>query len=213
MGLGRAPGARDGWWFEKLDSCAPAGRGFDRAGGRGRSLRDRDPGDAGPGADDDHDSTAQRAAGIDLLPEADELDAQVVELVEHLQEVDHGAGQPVESPDQQHIETTAAGVAQHLIESRPARLGAADLVPVLAHDPEAPLAGHLAQVEKLCLEVLIDGGDPDINRGALHGEVRITYILDMSTRNETIYPAIPTPRSMKAMPACPAPATRPCIRN
>ena len=34
--------------------------------------------------DDHHDSPAQWAAGVDLLAEADELDAQTVQLVEHL---------------------------------------------------------------------------------------------------------------------------------
>ena len=38
----------------------------------------------GDGADDHHDSPAQWAAGVDLLAEADELDAQTVQLVEHL---------------------------------------------------------------------------------------------------------------------------------
>jgi len=39
------------------------------------------------GADDDDDGTAQRAAGVDLLPEADEFDVQPVQIVEHCEEV------------------------------------------------------------------------------------------------------------------------------
>ena len=39
----------------------------------------------GDGADDHDDGAAQRAAGIDVLAEADELDVEVAELVEYLQ--------------------------------------------------------------------------------------------------------------------------------
>ena len=41
--------------------------------------------------DDDYDGAAQRAAGVDLFSEADELDVEAVELVEHFEEVLHGA--------------------------------------------------------------------------------------------------------------------------
>ena len=39
------------------------------------------------GADDDHDGPAQRAAGVDIFAEADELDSDPVEFVEHIEEV------------------------------------------------------------------------------------------------------------------------------
>ena len=35
----------------------------------------------GDGADDNHDRSSQRTAGVDLLPEADELDVELVELI------------------------------------------------------------------------------------------------------------------------------------
>lgn len=41
----------------------------------------------GDGSDDHDDSAAQRAACVDALPEADELDAETVELVQHFEEV------------------------------------------------------------------------------------------------------------------------------
>ena len=41
---------------------------------------DQVPLQLGDGADDDDDGAAQRAARVDVLPEADELDLQVVEL-------------------------------------------------------------------------------------------------------------------------------------
>src|ERR1700676_2592088 len=47
------------------------------------------------GADDDHDGTAQRAARIDVLPEADVLNPYPIQLVEHLEEVLDGPGDPI----------------------------------------------------------------------------------------------------------------------
>src|SRR5664280_2892778 len=38
------------------------------------------------GADDHDDSPAQRAAGVDVFPEADVLDADPIQLVEHIEE-------------------------------------------------------------------------------------------------------------------------------
>ena len=39
------------------------------------------------GTDDDDDGPAQRAAGVDVFSERDELDACSVQIIEHLQEV------------------------------------------------------------------------------------------------------------------------------
>src|SRR5258707_7529554 len=47
--------------------------------------------------DYDHDGPAERAAGIKILPEADEFDIEVVEFVQHFEEVPHGSGDPVRS--------------------------------------------------------------------------------------------------------------------
>jgi hypothetical protein len=74
-------------------------------------------------------------------------------------------------PDQDNIEPAAAGIGHHLIEPRPLGFRAADFVVVLGDDLIAPLSGHLAQVEKLSLRVLIDCRDPRINRGALHARL------------------------------------------
>ena len=46
-------------------------------------------------SDDDHDGPAQRAAGVDVFPEADELDLETVELVENIEEVFHRPGDPI----------------------------------------------------------------------------------------------------------------------
>ena len=72
----------------------------------------------GDGPDDDDNGAAQRAAGVDLLAEADELDVEMVQLVKHFEEVFHRAGNPVRGPDQDHFEATAAGI---LHAARPPR--------------------------------------------------------------------------------------------
>lgn len=65
------------------------------------------------GRDDYDDGAAQRAAGIKLLPEADELDVQPVQFIQHFQEVTHAPGQSIAGPDQHDIEVAAAGISQH----------------------------------------------------------------------------------------------------
>ena len=68
------------------------------------------------GADDDYDGSAQRTAGVDLLPERDELDAYPVQVVEHIKEVTSGACDAIARPDQHDAEAAAAG------SSRPRQL-------------------------------------------------------------------------------------------
>ena len=53
----------------------------------------------GDGTDDDHDRPAQRTAGVDIFPEADELDADTVQLVEHFEIVSNRAGDAIAGPD------------------------------------------------------------------------------------------------------------------
>ena len=132
------------------------------------SFDDQIPFELGDRADDDHDGPAQRAAGVDVLPEAYEFDAQAIQFVEQLEEMHHGPGDPVESPDQNDIETSAAGIGHHLIEARPLGFRATDSVRVLLRDLETALGGHLAQVIDLGLRVLVDAGDPQVKGGALH---------------------------------------------
>jgi hypothetical protein len=50
------------------------------------------------GADDDDDSPAERAGGIDVFSEADVLDVEPAELVKYIEEVLDRPGKPVRSP-------------------------------------------------------------------------------------------------------------------
>ena len=109
------------------------------------------------GADDDHDSPAQRSAGIDVFPRADVLDLETTELVQDLEEMLDLPGDPIRGPDQDHIEPAAAGICHHLIEARPPGLRTADSVGVFVDNLEATLAGHLAKIVELCFRMLIDG--------------------------------------------------------
>jgi len=117
---------------------------------------------------DRHHRPAQRSARVDLLAEADELDVEPAELVDGLEEVPHRPGQPVEGPDQDHVEAAAARLAHHQVQSWTARLRAADGVGVRGNDVEAALRGHGPQVEHLRLGVLIAGADPGVDRTAFH---------------------------------------------
>src|ERR1035437_1425522 len=55
--------------------------------------------------------------------------------------------------------------------ARPFSLHARDPVGVLAEDGIATLGRHLAQIMYLCLRVLIDGGDAQVERGALQARL------------------------------------------
>lgn len=86
--LAEPPVAKDGFPIEveRLSADAPALElGPAHAGAD--TFDDQVPFELGDRTDDDNDGAAQRAAGVDLLAEADELDAQTIELVEHLEEV------------------------------------------------------------------------------------------------------------------------------
>ena len=119
-------------------------------------------------ADDDDDSPAQRAARVDLLAKRDELDSQVIQLIEDLQKMGDRPRDAIEGPDQHDVELAPPCIPQQLIEPRPLRLGATDLVRVLLHDLITALGGQLTQVVELRLRVLIDGTDSEVEGGALH---------------------------------------------
>jgi hypothetical protein len=129
---------------------------------------DQIPFQLGDRPDDDDDGPAQRAAGIQVLPEADELDAEMVEFVENLEEVPDGPGDPVRGPYQDHLEAAAAGIPQQVIETRAPGLGPRDPVSVLGDDLKTPLLGHGAEIMKLSLRVLVDSGYAQIKGYCLH---------------------------------------------
>ena len=118
--------------------------------------------------DDSDNSAAQRAAGVKVLSERNELDVQPAQFVECRQEVLDTPGEPVRRPYQDDIELAATGVAHQIIEPGPARLGAGDLVAILGNDLESTLDSHLPQVKQLRLNVLAAGADSRVEGDALH---------------------------------------------
>ena len=120
------------------------------------------------GTDDDNQCPAQRPAGVDLLAEADELYIDTLQFIEHFKEVLHRPGDPVRCPDQDHIEASAAGIAHQFVQPGAFGLRPGDPVCVFVDDLIAALGGHLAEIMKLCLRMLIDAGDPHIKDGTFH---------------------------------------------
>jgi len=82
------------------------------------------------------------AAGIDIFPEADELDVEPVERIENIEEVLDRPGDPVGSPYQDDIEPAAACIRHHLAKSGPLGLRPGDSVGVFLHDLTAALGSH-----------------------------------------------------------------------
>jgi len=64
----------------------------------------------GDRSDNHDDGAAQRAARVDLLTEADELDVEPVELVQHFEEGPRRAGDAIGCPYEDHIEVPPASI-------------------------------------------------------------------------------------------------------
>src|ERR1017187_7180857 len=150
------------------------------------SLDDQAAFEFGDRADDYDDCPAQRAAGVDLFAEADELDVEPVQLVQNLEEVLSGPGDPVTSPDQNDIELAAAGITHHRVQSRPAGFRSADPVLVLFHDLIAPLRSHLMEVVHLSFRVLFitckDAGN-SLQEGPPDASENSPKIVDVSLKS------------------------------
>jgi hypothetical protein len=120
------------------------------------------------GADDDDDGPPERASGIKVLAEADELDVEMVELIQHFEEVADGPGDPVRGPDQEYLEAAAACIPKQIIEARPASLRPRDPVSVLGNDLKTPLLSHRAEIVELSLRVLVDTGYAQVKGNSFH---------------------------------------------
>lgn len=87
---------------------------------------------------DDHDRAAQRASSVEILAEGNVLDTQVIQLIEDLEEVTDGSGDPVRGPHQDYLEPAAASIPQQLIEARAPGFGSTDPVRILPDDFKTP---------------------------------------------------------------------------
>jgi hypothetical protein len=107
------------------------------------------------------------AAGIDVLPEADELDVEMSQLVPNVEEVTNRAGDTIEGCDQHDIELAAPSIGHELVQIRPLGSRTSKAVGVLPDDLETALRGKPAQVIKLGFWMLIEGRDTKIRRRLL----------------------------------------------
>jgi hypothetical protein len=83
-----------------------------------------------------------RCGSVDALVEHHQVHAKSLELRGQRREVPHGAGKPVELSHGHHVEATASGIGEELVERRPAVPGAADaMVDILCGDLEATSLG------------------------------------------------------------------------
>jgi hypothetical protein len=63
---------------------------------------------------DDHRST-KWATGVNVFPQADKLDSEVIQFVENLQEMTHIPRDPIESRDEDNIESMPPGIHEKLV--------------------------------------------------------------------------------------------------
>jgi hypothetical protein len=117
--------------------------------------------------DDDHGAT-QWAGGIDVFSKTDEIDVQMIEVIEHFQEVPNRASHAVERPNHDYIEAMSPGVRHKPIQTGAFGLCSADRVGVLADNLVAACLRQGAQVAKLGLGVLIATGNSGIEHDSLH---------------------------------------------
>jgi len=106
-------------------------------------------------SDDDNYCSAKWTISVDVLAEADELDAKMIQFIEHLEKVPDASCYTVESHDQNDIEFSASSIGHRRIESWPFRFRAGNHVVVFMHDFKAALFGHLAQIVKLGFRMLV----------------------------------------------------------
>jgi len=123
-------------------------------------------------------TTTARPSGpsrIDLLSEADELDIQPVEFIQHLEEV---FDRPAIRSDA-HTRTTSnrlrRTIEHPLIQTRTSGLRTTDPVRVLLDDLISPLLGHLPEIMELRLGMLIEGHAYRGRRVSLRA-IRVSHI-------------------------------------
>ena len=74
----------------------------------------------GHGADDGEHRPAHGAVGVDLILDADEAHAEMVELLQRRQQMARAAREAIEFPDQHAVDLAVSGGRHQGIELRPA---------------------------------------------------------------------------------------------
>jgi hypothetical protein len=110
----------------------------------------------------------QRTSSIKIFTEAYELDVEMIELVQHLEEVSHGSGDPIRGPDQQHLKAAATRISKQVIETRSTSFRPGDPVGVLGNDLKTSLLSHRAKIIELRFRVLVNTRYAQIKGNSFH---------------------------------------------
>jgi hypothetical protein len=115
-------------------------------------------------SDYDHHRSPEWSAGVDVLSEADELNPEVIQFIEHFQEMPHASGHPVECGHEHDIEAVPPGIGHKLVEAGALGFRAANHIAIFMHDFILALFGHFAQVVQLRLGMLVPRLKPECKR-------------------------------------------------
>ena len=96
-----------------------------------------------------------RPNGPAVFAEAHELDSKMIQLVEHFQKVARIWSDSVERSHEHNIKAASPSISHQRIQARASGLRTGNHVAVFMDDFVAALFGHLAQIVKLCLGVLV----------------------------------------------------------
>ena len=140
----------------------------------------------GDSGDDGEHGLPQRRAGVDLLAEGDELDAEVAEDVERLDKVAHRAADAVEGRDHHHVDLAGLHGREEPVEGRPPVADAGDpLIDKLDGLP-APSRDVFSEVAQLRLARLVGRAHAGID-----GAERRSLRKWTRSRVQSIGPALP----------------------
>jgi hypothetical protein len=106
---------------------------------------------------DHNDRPTQRAIRVYRLSLGQELNAEVVQLIEHLKEVLRGPCQTVARPDEDDMEPVPVRIIQELVQARASGFGARDpMVGILFDDLKSTLVSKSAEFVQLCVRILVE---------------------------------------------------------
>jgi hypothetical protein len=92
------------------------------------------------------DRSTQWTGRVDIFADADELDLEVVQLVEHFQEMADISSDAVKRRNDHNVKSVSPSIRQQLIESTSFGLRAGNCVGILTHNFKSALFCEFAQV-------------------------------------------------------------------
>ena len=137
----------------------------------------------GKRCEDTEDECSLWSGGVDVLLIADEVHAEVSELVERIDEGLGGAGEAVVSPDEDDVHLSLSCVVKEALIVSSVFVRACGVVNVFVDDVESSTLGVLSKLEELGFWVLafVEGGDSGVDGDAFcegGGHVQKVLFLD-----------------------------------